>query len=305
MEHYIERQDLSEAGVLIRKIVETECLPAPAQEEKIQEMKASLFERHSSVAKFVQDMHVTLESITTVLESTKAAKAEKDKVLKKSTCKKIELMVEALVHQETRRREGVMKQRQEFAKLVPEMNRKIIECAGELLNFAKASPMHFPFMVHTIRQITLLAAVFDCFVPMSFYLLHMMSHVSQVNASSAPLQPIAEDAVKVQEKHVNTKVYKEYVLSRCLDLIAAHLRIYSNSLGFPEYACFIAQELKRIRNSPHRVSQWITGKMENISKAIKEHSDLVTKTREGLSIMDEEAIRKLEEKIPSLEISTE
>lgn len=305
MEYYIERQDLADAGVLLNRLVEMECVATPGQLEQVQEAKAELFERHNQLSRFVQDIHAVLGGIAALLQATKSSKADKDKVLKKSTYKRLEIIIDSIVHQENRRREGIMKNKPEFAKVLPEINRKVIECAGELLSFAKTSVAYYPFMIHTVRHLTLLAAAFNYFVPLSVYLLHMMSNLSKVNASSAPLQPVAADVMKVQDKYLNTKVFKEYVLGNSLDLLIAQLRLYSNSLGFPEYASFIALEMKRIRNSPHRSSQWINSKMEGVVKAIKEHSEIVVQARSGLSVMDEEAVRRLEEKIPPFEVSTE
>jgi len=286
----------------IQKISDIETALKKETDESTEALKTQILSRHDSLNLLLQDGERILSSIKAVVDGIEKKQIEREKLVKKITYKKLEVLIDSVVHQETRRREGLMKGKQDFRKAVVGLNKDIIETAGAVLNIAKKEKMYFPFVLNLVRHTMLLSATFEVFIPLSYYLLFMLDAMSKINPSTAPLQPIREDAVKVQDKQTNTSVFKEYVMHNALDLLASDLKMHSNSLSFPEYSSFIASELKRIRNSPNKSTSWLCSKMQGMVKTIRDHTEKVLELRKGLSVLDEDLVEKIEKTIPPLKI---
>ncbi|OAG29597.1 hypothetical protein NEDG_00730 [Nematocida displodere] len=293
-------------GRIAQQIVDLEMNLKTDVEARTEPLRTEIFKRHSDINIFFEDIHTTVKEISELIESYEdTKKADKERVLKRVTYKKIELLIDAVIYQERRKKDGLLRARQEYTKNIREYNKALIGCAGKLLDIAKTSTAHFPFVIGMVRHLQLLAVTFDCFIPVAFYLLYMMNQMDKQSPSSVPLLPVPENALKVQEKYVTSRIYREYVFSNCLDLLLSNLKMHSNSLGFPEYSNFIGSELRRFRNSKNKSAPWINTKIEGIARGIKEHSERIEQLRAGLTVMDEQAIERLEAMIPPLQIGLE
>ncbi|KAI5187805.1 hypothetical protein NEHOM01_2381 [Nematocida homosporus] len=291
---------------IVQRIIDIESSVKTGASAMVDPLKTTVQIRHSTLGFLKADIDETVAEIDRLVTEYEAAtKADKERVLKRTIYAKIEILIGALIYHEQRRQDGSAKNKQELARTLPELSRAIIEATGRVLNLAKSTTTHFPLVIHLCRCLVDLSQAFDFFVPTAYYLLYIMNQMTKIASSSAPLLPIAEKAIKVPEKDITSTVYREYVLNNAMDLLATTLIQYSTSLGFPEYAGFIIAEIKRVRNSPNKSSSWINAKIEQVAKAAKEHSERIVSLRESLSVMDEEAVKRLEAKIQPLHIDIE
>lgn len=269
----------------------------------ISEMSAEVIRRHADISELKNAIYsVDAEAEKAITEYESNPKTEREKALKRVLHKKIVLLLISTGAHSDKVYETQSRAKKEQIKNLHEIIEKLIKVSGKLLNIAKTSNQHMPYVITLVRHIIDLSKAYNIFIPTSYYLLYAMNQISKISSSSIPLLAVPSTCVKVQEKYVNSTVYREYVLNNCLDLLVCSLQQYSNSVSFPEFSAFIVSEIKRIRNSPNKSSAWINAKIETVAKTAKNHAETIKSLRQTLSAVDEEAIARIEKKIPILQI---
>ncbi|KAI5173986.1 hypothetical protein NEFER01_0544 [Nematocida sp. LUAm1] len=300
------REDLLSFNEMMQQIAELEISSSEDAQRQLDLLRKTLEKRHHSYDMLQKDIQETAEEVEKAVNTYETVSGgDKERILKKVIYKKLEILVSHLVEHEENRKDIPGKKKQELLASYLEQSKSLISTAGKVLNMAKTSLPHVPLVLLIVKQLMRLADAFSLFIPTSYYLLNIMNQMGKIAPCSTPLLPIADGCVKVQEKYINSTIYKEYAMNNSLDLLVCDLKRYSTSLGFPEYSANIAAEIKRVRNSPNKCSTWINGKIERVARCVKEHSEKIVKIREALSVFDEEKVRKMEQKIPELQISIE
>ncbi|KAI5180548.1 hypothetical protein NEOKW01_0852 [Nematocida sp. AWRm80] len=290
----------------VQRIVDLEESKIERMQVEIEQLKNDIFIKHNNIKAFQSDIDTILSVIGSLLERlTVNSKLNKDKLLKRRTYKMLEIALDSCINQEKRRRENLLSNKKEYLAIVSEVHRRLIECAGQVLEVAISSATYFPFVILLSRHLSLFSVVMDYFIPISYYPLHLMNFMCKSPSASLPLQPISETDIKVADKYLSSSVFREYVLLNCLEILSGNLIQHSISVGFPEYSSMIMTELKRIRNSPHKNSPWVNKKIEGLVRGVREHTEKIEKLREGVSVFEEELVQKIEKQIPILKISIE
>lgn len=268
-------------------------------DELAKKLKEEMLKKHIFPNTLISDTRAVINEISTLFETyNNNPKASKDRIVKKVTAKKIELVVASIVAYNRRKKEGTAKERAEIAKKIKDLLKDVINCIGGLLELSKSTLVYYPFIFYLLKQLVSLASEFRCFIPMAYYPMYMLNQMMKTSQSNTPALPVSEDHIRVPESYIHSKLFREYVFSNGLDLILSNLQLYSNSVSFPEYSSFISTELKGMKNPEIKHPGWISTKIEAIIKAIETHSDKVSKLRAGLLSAEEEAVEKIEAQIP-------
>ncbi|KAI5190692.1 hypothetical protein NEMIN01_1157 [Nematocida minor] len=298
-----EKLSISEIAQRIVDLQETNKENSKAQTEPI---KNHLLERHNNYNVLRKDVEEVVESITALVDQYNSEqKGEREKVIKKIVFQKIELVIESILHQETRMGNGLIKNKREYIEVSKKCVEEIIELSGKVLAIAITSHIFYPFVLKLVKLLRLISLAMDCFIPIAYYPLYMMSQMAKIASSPVPLQAVSDNMIKVTEKYVNSKIYSEYIMINSLDIISHLLVQHSRSMAFPEYSAYIIAELKRIRNAPNKSSSWINSKTEAIFKGAREHTEKIERIREGISALNVETVRRLEERIPEFKLNIE
>lgn len=275
-------------------------------DEMAKKLKEEMVRRYASTSMLVSDIRAVTNELGSLFETyNNSPKASKDRIVKKITAKKIELVVMSLVAHNRRQKEGTAKERAESAKKVRDLLKDVINCIGGLLELSKGTLVYYPFIFRLLKQLLALASEFRCFIPMAYYPMYMLNQMMKTSQSAAPVLPVSEGHIRVPESYVHSKIFREYVFSNGLDILLSNLQLYANSVSFPEYAGFIFSELKGMKNPEVKHAGWISAKIEAIHKGVEAHAAKVRKLRAGLLSAEDEAVEKIEAQIPPFSISIE
>ncbi|ELA41296.1 uncharacterized protein VICG_01669 [Vittaforma corneae ATCC 50505] len=82
------------------------------------------------------------------------------------------------------------------------------------------------------------------FVPVSFYLTKLMSMAMNIKNLKKIGQQMNYDHVRVSSDETESEELQMFVIKECLVLIKRHCHTFGNSIGFPEFATVVCNELK-------------------------------------------------------------
>ncbi|KAH9387205.1 uncharacterized protein NEMAJ01_2101 [Nematocida major] len=298
-----EELSLSE---IVQKIVDLQETQKTDIEKETDKLKYHLIGRHNNHTTLKSDLNESMDAILELVQQYNSEKkAERERVLKKVVAVRFEILVDSILYQERRLKEGLIKNRKEYVDLTKKLVTRVVEALGKVLEIGVTGTIYYPFVLRMCRCLVGLSTATGYFIPVTYYLLYMMNQMVKTSPSSLPVVPVASTAVKVPEKYINSSVYREYVMTNSLDLIVECLKLHSQSLSFPEYSAYVVGELKRVRNSHNRSSPWVNSKADAVVKAVRDHAERIEKIREGLSVIDSAAVRRLEENIPEFELNIE
>jgi Noc2p family len=276
-------------------------------EEEAEKRKQELFSTFvREIPQYKREFESSLLEIKELIKKHQEAgeRADRERIVKLLLLKKVEVLAESLVFLEKARKREYSGRNRELVRFKSAADEYVVDLIRAITSLLTISSVnkYFFFKIQLIRLLNMVSAVFDLFVPVSFYVLKIVGIYAEAKCSSVLLKPIPEDAYKVSDKYVFTNIYRDEVVARALDVLVTHLKINSTSVSFPEFSGFIVSDLKRIRNASPGFPKEIRERIDSVIKCVRAHSDYVTGIRRHASISDEEQIRIIERNINMLEI---
>jgi nucleolar complex protein 2 len=176
-----------------------------------------------------------------------------------------------------------------------------------------SSPRMFPMHLHVIEMLNHISARADgVYVPVAPYLMRIITSPSLgLSAGQArEAQPkrqrdgaITEDDVdmrfllRTKKSHVKSSLYKVAVWNEALYLLAEHLAVHSNSIGFPEAFWAVEATLRKLKKDVKLPR--INSTISNILRHMETRSKQIAKKREGVSFgpCDLTAVKMFEDEL--------
>lgn len=101
-------------------------------------------------------------------------------------------------------------------------------------------------MKYSIFVLRALKSLMNCrfFIPISFYLTKLMSAAMNVKNLKKLNKKIDYDSIRISNDLLNSEELQMFVIKECLVLIKRHCHSFGNSIGFPEFATVLCNELR-------------------------------------------------------------
>jgi nucleolar complex protein 2 len=181
----------------------------------------------------------------------------------------------------------------------------VVQIATGLLDLF-SSPRMFPMHLHVVEMLNHISSRSGVYIPVSTYLLRILSSPSSsldasanAAANKADVADLADlqFSMRVKKAHARSSAYKVQLWHESLFLLVEHLAAHSHTIGFPEAFWAVASTLTKLKRETkvpkiHNMISTILGHVNNTIQSIKSKRDNV-----NFGPSDMEAVKMFEDEM--------